>query len=51
MCSSDLPVFPHNFGDFELVEKNTDKSPGILRTGTEFAKVEYITSLARGHVI
>ena len=26
----------YNFGDFELVETNTDKSPGILRTGTEF---------------
>ena len=26
----------YNFGDFELVEKNTDKSLGILRIGTEF---------------
>ena len=26
----------YHFGDFELVETNTDKSPGFLRTGTEF---------------
>ena len=41
--SSGFPRIPqdssgllYNFGDFELVETNTDKSPGILRTGTEF---------------
>ena len=45
----------YNFSDFELEEKNSVKSSGILRTGTEFgrisAKLEYSTSLlGRGHV-
>ena len=26
----------YHFGDFESVETNIDKSPGLLRTGTEF---------------
>ena len=43
----------YNFSDFEL-EKNSVESSGILRTGTEFgrisAKLQYITSLARGHM-
>ena len=34
--SQDSSGLLYNFGDFELIETNTDKSPGILRTGTEF---------------
>ena len=45
----------YNFSDFELEDKNSLKSSGILRTGTEFgrisAKLEHSTSLlGRGHV-
>ena len=45
----------YNFSDFELEEKHSVKSLGILRTGIEFgrisAKLEYSTSLlGRSHV-
>ena len=44
----------YNFSDFELEEKISVKSSGIVRTGTEFGRIsatlEYIPSLARGHV-
>ena len=44
----------HNFSDFELEEKISVESSGILRTGTVFgrisAKLQYITSSARGHM-